>query len=86
MSDLFTWTTAQFGLAVGLLIVAVVTLARIVVVQAREAKARYEARERELEAEVTFYRNKWIEALDAAEVGEQATRRLAGGRRRPGGS
>lgn len=82
MSELFTWTTAQFGLAVGLLLVATVTLARIVVVQNREAKARYEKQILELESEVEFYRNKWIEAIDAAEVGEQATKRLAGGRRR----
>lgn len=85
METLFTWTTAQFGLAVGLLIVAVVILGRIVAVQNREAKAQYERSITELETERDLYRDKWIEAVGAAEIGEQASKRLVAGRRRPGG-
>lgn len=86
MLDLFTWTSAQFGLAVGLLIVAVVTLARVVVVQNRETKANLQKQIAELEIERDFYRDKWVETLGAAEVGHEAAKRLAGGRPRARGS
>jgi hypothetical protein len=83
---LFSQTSAQFGLAVGLLVVAVVTLARIIVVQYRKLETRYEKREAELTIERDFYRDKWMETLDAAEVGQEATHRLVRSKRRAGGS
>lgn len=85
MLDLLSWTSAQFGLAVGLLLVAVVTLFRIVVVQNREGRAQLLKEIEELKVERDLYRDKWVETLGAAEVGAEATRRLAGGRRTPGG-
>lgn len=76
----------QFGLPVGLLLVAVVTLFRIVVVQARESRAQLLKELEETKIERDLYRDRWVEAIGVAEVGEEATKRLAsGGRRRPGG-
>lgn len=92
VEQLFAESVRQFGLPVGLLLVAVVILARVAVVQNRESTARYEralaqqqARITELEAETVVLRERLIEAISAAEVGERATKRLAGGsRRHPG--
>jgi NAD-dependent DNA ligase len=86
LADIFSWTSAQFGLAVGLLIVAVIALTRFVVVLIREIKSGYDKQIAELETERDLYRDKWIEALGAAEVGSEAAKRLVGGgRKRPGG-
>lgn len=86
MTELFSWTSAQFGLAVGLLVVAVVFLAKLLSIKDRALITRYEKENTEIKVERDFYRDKWLEAIEAAEVGEQATKRLAGGRRRAGGS
>lgn len=92
LSDLFSETSRQFGLAIGLLVVAVVVLARFAYVAIRELKVRYEqenarqsARIKELEAETVILRERLIEAIGAAEVGERGMKRLAGGGRRPPG-
>lgn len=85
MEDLFAEAVRQFGLPVGLLLVAVVTLARIVVVKDREARAQILQELEEARVERDFYRDKWMETLGAAEVGHEAAKRLAGGRRRSGG-
>lgn len=92
MSELFSETSRQFGLAVGLLVVAVVVLARFAYVAIRELKVRYEqenaaqaVRIKELEAETVILRERLIEAIGAAEVGERGLKRLTGGGRRPTG-
>lgn len=86
MADLFTWTTAQFGLAVGLLIIAVVIVSKALSMKDRALIERYEREIARLEIQSNFYRDRWIEAVDTAEVGEQAAKRLARGRRRTGES
>lgn len=86
MEVLFWEAVRQYGLPVGLLLVAVLGLAKALSVKDKALTARYEKRETELTVERDFYRSKWIETLDAAEVGEQAAKRLAGGRRRTGAS
>lgn len=87
MAEFFTEVVRQFGLPVGLLLVAVVILARIVVVQYRETRAAHAKQIEELEVERDFYRDKWIEAIGTAEVGTETAARLAsGGRRKPGGT
>jgi hypothetical protein len=93
MSDLFSETSRQFGLAVGLLVVGIVTLSRVVYVlyrdqqmKADKAMAEKDVRIKELEAETVVLRERLIEAIGAAEVGDRAAKRLAGGGRRlPGG-
>lgn len=89
MLDLFSETSRQFGLSVGLLVVAVVILARAVYVLNRDLHhrtdkelAEKQSRIEELEIEVDLYRERWIEAIGAAEVGKEATRRLAKSARR----
>lgn len=86
MLDLLLSLAGHYGLPVGLLSVAVVILGRVVVVQHREQRASDQKRISELESEVKFYRDRWLEELDRSEVGTEATRRLAGGKRRPGGT
>lgn len=82
LETLFSESVRQFGLPVGLLLVAVVVLARVVYVQHRETKASYEKRIAELEIERNLYRDRWLNAVDTAEVGEEAAARLTRGRRR----
>lgn len=90
MSELFSETSRQFGLAVGLLVVAVVALARVAYVLYGDLKSRSEreiaelrAENDELKVERDLYRDRWIEAVSVAEVGKEATRRLVRGDRRP---
>lgn len=83
--EFFAEAVRQYGLPVGLLLVAVVTLARVVVMQNREARAQLLAELEETKTERDYYRDRWVEAVGVAEVGAEATKRLAGGRRRPGG-
>lgn len=85
METLFTWTSAQFGLAVGLLIVANVVLFKIVVAQNRDALSQRDKRIAELEIEVDLYRDRWIEAIGAVEVGDELAKRAVR-KRRAGGS
>jgi hypothetical protein len=86
VADLFGEAVRQFGLPVGLLLAAVVTLARIVVVQNREGRAQLLKELEETKVERDFFRDKWLETLTSAEVGAEATKRAlaSGGRRRPG--
>jgi hypothetical protein len=85
VAELFGEAVRQFGLPVGLLLVAVVTLARIVVIQHRESRAQILKELAETKVERDFFRDKWLETLTSAEVGAEATKRaLARGRRRPG--
>lgn len=86
MSELFTQASAQWGLGVGLLVVAVVGLIRFVLKLLREQKAQYEKTITDLEAERDLYRDRWVKAIDTAEVADEAATRLAGRRRRAGGS
>lgn len=86
MEALFTWTTAQFGLAVGLLIVAVVGLTRFVLRLLAQKDAQHEKALADLEAERDLYRDRWIKAVDRFEVADEAAQRLAAPRRRSGGS
>lgn len=86
MTELFTWTTAQYGLSVGLLLVAVLGLTRFVLKLLREQKAQYEKTITDLEVERDLYRDRWIKAIDMAEVADEAATRLAAPRRRAGGS
>jgi hypothetical protein len=82
MEALFSEAVKEFGLPIGLLIVAVVTLWRWGSTQNREREAAAERRLEEVMIERDLYRTKWLEALGAAEVGEEATKRLVRGKRR----
>jgi hypothetical protein len=84
--ELFLAAAGQYGLPVGLLLVAVVILGRVVTVQYREKQASDAKRITELTAEVQFYRERWLEELEKSEVGTEGLHRLAGGRRRAGGT
>jgi hypothetical protein len=86
VTELFTWTTAQFGLAVGLLVVAVIILWRMLVASNRDALAQRDKRIAELEIERDLYRDRWVETIGAAEVGDELAKRAIRGRRRAGGS
>lgn len=85
MTELFTWTTAQWGLGVGLLIVANIVLFKIVVAQNRDALSQRDKRIAELEIEVDLYRDRWIGAIGAVEVGDELAKRTVR-KRRAGGS
>lgn len=92
MESLISESVRQYGLPVGLLLALVIILSRVVLVVVRELKVRYEkeladlkAENAELKIERDLYRDRWIETLGAAEIGERATRRLAGGGRRSSG-
>jgi NAD-dependent DNA ligase len=82
VETLFWESVKQFGLPIGLLLVGVVILSRVVVVQYRESRAQFLKQILELETERDLYRDKWLDALGAAEVGEEATKRLARSKRR----
>lgn len=87
MEAFFAEAVRQYGLPFGLLLVAVMILGRAVVVQNREQRATDAKRIAELEIEVKFYRDKWLEELERSEVGAETSERLAvRGRRRPGGA
>ena len=86
METLFSQTSAQFGLAVGLLIVAVIVMWRMLVAQSKDALATRDKRIEELEIERDLYRDRWVETLGAAEVGDELAKRALKGKRRMGGS
>ncbi len=85
LETLFSWTSAQYGLAVGLLIVGLVLVGRFAMRKDQEARALLLKENEEIKAERDYYRTLWIEAVGAAEVGAAATQRLARGRRPSGG-
>lgn len=86
METLFTWTSAQWGLGVGLLIVANVVLYRMLVAAQRDQIAQRDKRIEELEIQSDLYRDRWLKAIDRLEVADEAATRLAAPRRRSGGS
>lgn len=85
MEALFSQASAQWGLGVGLLLVAVVGLIRFVLKLLREQTVHYEKTITDLEVERDLYRDRWIKAIETAEVADEAATRLAGRRRRSGG-
>lgn len=86
MVELFSWTTAQYGLAVGLLLVGVIFLWKLASSKDKALIARYDKENAELRVERDLYRDRWIKTIETAEVADEAAARLAGRRRRAGGS
>lgn len=84
--ELVSEAVRQFGLPVGLLLVAVIGLLRFVLQLLKNQEARYEQEIADLKTERDLYRDRWIKAIDTAEVADEAAKRLAAPRRRSGGS
>ncbi len=86
MEAFFSEAVRQFGLPVALLMAGLVMVWRHYERKDQEGRQQLLKELEETKLERNFYRDKWVEALGAAEVGEEATKRLAGGgRKRPPG-
>lgn len=86
MEGFFAEVARQFGLPVGLLLVAVITIWHYYQKKDQEGRAHLLKELEEVKIERNYYRDRWHEEVDKGEVWEEATKRIAGGgRRRPGG-